>query len=115
MKNLKERWEGALKDWRWWAMVIFIALCVWASYANTHENSGKTHSKGRTGFCYGWERVDDTMRLCFLDKEHIMCKHIVHNHGVWHESEPFLCEPEAECYDDNDNPTPFNLEQCEGG
>jgi len=105
-----------------WTVVILLALCVWATYANSgrmmliHENSGMTHSKGGTGHCHGWEVIGEGMRLCFMDKEHTMCKRIVHNHDIWHESEPFPCptEEEEECYDGNGNPTPFNLEQCEG-
>jgi hypothetical protein len=120
MKTLKERWLDALKDWRWWFIVIFITLCIWAQYAHTskiilvHENSGMTHTEGGIGPCFGWKTADRAMRVCYLDRERTSCKDLILSHDVWHEGTAYPCwpdvEPEEDCYDENDS-----LEQCEGG
>jgi len=40
MKSLKQRWSEALRDWRWWTLVITIILllCITVSYGGDRKN-----------------------------------------------------------------------------
>jgi len=93
MKSLKQRWQDAIHSPLWWAttiaMVLFIAVASIPS--DGHEYAGKKHSIDGTGQCFGWDTVDSTWKICFIDKEHTRCKTIIYAHDTWHESKTYPC------------------------
>jgi hypothetical protein len=72
-------------------LLTMILLLLGLTLVSAHENSGKTHTKGGTGHCYGWHDLGGNIRICYLDKEKDQCKTIIYSHGLWHESADREC------------------------
>lgn len=66
--------------------------------ATAHETD--TYKHGSIGPCFGWGITDVDTRICFLDEEKKMCSTMIYIHGIFHVTEPYLCEVEEEDHDE---------------
>ncbi len=69
---------------------MFFIQCY---HVNAHENDEFKHGSIS---CHGWERTDAGMRKCFLDAKKEKCATLIYNHGLFHVSDPYDCQPKEE-------------------
>jgi len=75
-------------------MLLLAVAIIYGGITVAHENDEFKH--GAMPPCYGWERMDTSMRRCFIDGEHEMCVTLIYNHGRWHQTKPYECPKEEE-------------------
>jgi hypothetical protein len=75
-------------------LLTMIIILIGLTLGFAHENSGKIHSEGGIGPCYGWNKTTTDTRVCYLDAEKTDCRTIIYSHGTWHESDERKCTEE---------------------